>query len=57
MIMMAEIKQNDDNTKVENEEKSWAEDIENKDYYYDDSHGYEVYVDDEEDDEESLKHE
>jgi hypothetical protein len=52
MIIMAEIKQNDDNTKVENEEKSWADDIEKNDYYYDDSHGYEVYVDDENDENE-----
>jgi hypothetical protein len=49
MIIMAEIKQNDNTTKVEDEEKSWADDIEKNDYYYDDSHGYEVYVDDEDD--------
>jgi hypothetical protein len=48
---MAEIKQIDDNTKLEGDEKSWAEDIEKHDYYYDDSHGYEVYVDDENDEE------
>jgi hypothetical protein len=47
MIVMAEIKQNDDNTKVTGDEKSWAKDIEKHDYYYDDSHGYEVYVEDE----------
>jgi hypothetical protein len=47
MIIMSEIKQNDDNTKVEGDEKSWAKDIEKHDYYYDDSHGYEIYVDDE----------
>jgi hypothetical protein len=47
MFDMAEVKQIDDNTKEEIEEKSWADDIENNDYYYDDSHGYEVYVDDE----------
>jgi hypothetical protein len=44
---MPKNKQIDDNTKEVCEEKSWADDIEKHDYYYDDSHGYEVYVDDE----------
>jgi hypothetical protein len=57
MIIMSEIKQNDDNTKELCEEKSWAEDIEKHDYYYDDSHGYEVYVDDENDDENDAESE
>lgn len=32
-------------------EDSWAEDQQEKSYYYDDSYGYEVYDPDEEDDE------
>jgi hypothetical protein len=30
-------------------DSSWKEDIEKLDYYYDDSTGYEIYVDDESD--------
>ncbi|MBC7899749.1 MAG: hypothetical protein H7070_06810 [Saprospiraceae bacterium] len=26
------------------DESSWGKDIEEKDYYYDDAHGYEVFV-------------
>jgi hypothetical protein len=33
----------------ESEKGSWKEDIEKLDYYYDDSTGYEIYVDDESD--------
>lgn len=32
------------------EESSWSKDQQEKSYYYDDSHGYEVYDPDEEDD-------
>lgn len=35
------------------DEASWGEDQKKHDYYYDDSHGYEVYVPDEEEDAES----
>jgi len=33
------------------DESSWGKDIEEKDYYYDDAHGYEVFNPDDEDDE------
>lgn len=33
------------------EEASWNEDRKNRGYYYDDAHGYEVYVPDEDDEE------
>lgn len=48
---MAENKQIDDTTKVEIDEKSWANDIKKNDYYYDDSYGYEIYIDDGKDEE------
>jgi len=32
------------------DESNWSHDIENRDYYYDDSTGYEVYRPEEEDD-------
>lgn len=41
-------------TEEELDESRWAHDIEKRDYYYDDSTGYEVYdpdTDDEDDDE------
>lgn len=38
------------------DEANWSHDIENRDYYYDDSTGYEVYrpLEDEDEDEDSL---
>ncbi|MEJ7846876.1 MAG: hypothetical protein WKF92_02180 [Pyrinomonadaceae bacterium] len=33
------------------DESSWGKDIEEKDYYYDDAHGYEVFVPEDEDNE------
>jgi hypothetical protein len=38
---------------TESEKGSWKEDIEKLDYYYDDSTGYEIYVDDESDEEQN----
>jgi len=37
----------------EPEKASWGEDQRNREYYYDDAHGYEVYKPDEEDDAEA----
>jgi hypothetical protein len=34
-------------------EDSWSEDQKNREYYYDDAHGYEVYTPDEDDDTEA----
>jgi hypothetical protein len=34
------------------DKSSWAEDQKEKDYYYDDSHGYEIYDPDSEEDDE-----
>lgn len=36
-------------------EDSWQEDQEERSYYYDDAHGYEVYVPEEDDDSEVQK--
>ena len=33
------------------DESSWGKDIEKNDYYYDDAHGYEVFVPEDEDNE------
>ncbi len=42
----------DEKKPVENVDKSsWKNDIEELDYYYDDSTGYEIYVDEESEDE------
>lgn len=35
-----------------NEDSDWQKDIEKRDYYYDDSHGYEIYNPDEDDENE-----
>lgn len=40
------------NTPETPNDSSWQDDIEKRDYYYDDSTGYEVYI--EEDEEDSL---
>jgi hypothetical protein len=37
----------------EEDESRWQKDIEKKDYYYDDSTGYEVYKDDEDESEDN----
>jgi hypothetical protein len=44
---MCEDKQKD-NTPKSPKDSSWQDDIEKLDYYYDDSTGYEVYVEEEE---------
>lgn len=42
-------------TEAEQDESTWARDQQKRDYYYDDSHGYEIYrpEDDDEAEEES----
>lgn len=40
--------ENKNQTKREESKDSWSEDQKNREYYYDDAHGYEVFVDDEE---------
>ena len=37
----------------EPQKDSWGKDQQNREYYYDDAHGYEVYVPDEEDEQKS----
>ena len=48
---MCEKKYKDNTTETPND-SSWQEDIEERDYYYDDSTGYEVFTDEDEDEEE-----
>lgn len=48
--------ENDDREKTDEtpekaDESSWGKDIEEKDYYYDDAHGYEVFEDDKDEEE------
>lgn len=35
-----------------NEDSNWQKDIEKRDYYYDDSHGYEIYNPEDDDEKE-----
>ena len=44
-------KKYEDNTPETPKDSSWQADIEKRDYYYDDSTSYEIYVEDEEDEE------
>jgi hypothetical protein len=45
---MCEKKHAEDNTTETPNDSSWQDDIEKRDYYYDDSTGYEIYIEDEE---------
>ena len=47
---MCEKKQKDNTPKTPND-SSWQDDIEKLDYYYDDSTGYKVFVEEDEDEE------
>ena len=51
-IKEREIKKIPDEKPEIGEESSWSKDQQEKSYYYDDSHGYEVYDPEKEDDDE-----
>lgn len=37
------------------DENSWSRDQKERDYYYDDAHGYEIYKDDEDDEDSDVE--
>ena len=49
----SEATENPEDKFEKNEKSSWSKDQQEKGYYYDDAHGYQIYNPDEEDDDET----